>query len=98
MSALEPMAAGSTVIEHLARSHASSVVGVHLTDVPFWHIFEKPSDLTQDEQKFPERNERWQKEDGAYAMIRGTRPRTAAVGLADSLAGLAAWIVEKFQE
>ena len=31
-------------------------------------------------------------------MIQGTRPRTAAVGLNDSPAGLAAWIVEKFQE
>ena len=27
--------------EHLARSHASSVVGIHLTDVPFWHVFQK---------------------------------------------------------
>ena len=38
---------GSTITEHLARSHASSVVGIHLTDVPFWHIFQRPSDLTQ---------------------------------------------------
>ena len=89
---------GSIITEQLARSHASSVVGIHLTDVPFWHIFQTPSDLTQDEQKFLERNKRWQKEGGAYAMIQGTRPRTAAVGLTDSPAGLAAWIVEKFQE
>jgi hypothetical protein len=60
---------GSTITEHLARSHAASVVGIHLTDVPFWHIFQKPSDLTQNEQKFLERNKRWQKEDGAYAML-----------------------------
>ena len=46
------------------------MVGIHLTDVPFWHIFQRPSDLTQDEQKFLERNKRWQKEGGAYAMIR----------------------------
>src|SRR6476660_10174511 len=72
---------GSTITEHLARSHASSLVGIHLTDVPFWHIFQKPSDLTQDERKFLERNKRWQEEDGAYAMIQGTRPRTAAVNL-----------------
>ena len=36
---------GSTVTEHLARSHAASVVGIHLTDVPFWHAFQKPGDL-----------------------------------------------------
>jgi hypothetical protein len=28
---------GSTMSEHLARSHASSVIGIHLTDVPFGH-------------------------------------------------------------
>jgi len=89
---------GSTVTEHLARSHSSSLVGIHLTDVPFWHIFQKPNDLSHAERKFLEANERWQKNDGAYAMIQGTRPRTAAAGLNDSPAGLAAWLVEKFQE
>src|SRR5262249_42167587 len=43
---------GSTVTEHLARSHASSLIGIHLTDVPFWHIFQKPNDLSHAEQKF----------------------------------------------
>ena len=33
---------GSTVTEHLARSHRQSLVGIHLTDVPFWHAFQKP--------------------------------------------------------
>jgi pimeloyl-ACP methyl ester carboxylesterase len=89
---------GSTVTEQLARSHASSVVGIHLTDVPFWHIFQKPNDTSAAERKFLEKNERWQKEDGAYAMIQGTRPSTAAIGLNDSPAGLASWIVEKFYE
>ena len=89
---------GSTVTEHLARSHAAALVGIHLTDVPFWHLFQKPGDLSHAEQKFLDRNEEWQKKDGAYAMIQGTRPRTAAVGANDSPAGLAAWIVEKFQE
>src|SRR5262249_41065683 len=37
---------GSTVTEHLARSHADGVVGIHLTDVPFMHLFEKPHDLS----------------------------------------------------
>ena len=89
---------GSSVTEQLARSHPSSLIGIHLTDVPFWHIFQKPKDLDAAEQRFLEQNERWQREDGAYAMIQGTRPRTAAAALRDSPAGLAAWIVEKFQE
>jgi pimeloyl-ACP methyl ester carboxylesterase len=89
---------GSTVTEHLSRSHASSVLAIHLTDVPFWHIFQKPQDLSAAERHFLDAIERWQKERGAYAMIQSSRPRTAAVGLNDSPIGLAAWLVEKFQE
>jgi len=88
---------GSTVTEHLARSHAASVVGIHLTDVPFLHLFEKPKDLTHREQAFVDSAEKWQKKEGAYALIQGTSPQTLAYGLNDSPAGLAAWIVEKFR-
>jgi pimeloyl-ACP methyl ester carboxylesterase len=88
---------GSTVTEQLGRSHSRSVIGIHLTDVPFWHIFEKPKDLSAAEQTFLEQNARWQREEGAYAMIQGTRPRTLGAGLRDSPTGLAAWLVEKFQ-
>jgi pimeloyl-ACP methyl ester carboxylesterase len=35
---------GSTVTEQLARSHSGAVVAIHLTDVPFGHIFKKPDD------------------------------------------------------
>ncbi|MGZ6034413.1 MAG: epoxide hydrolase family protein, partial [Myxococcaceae bacterium] len=89
---------GSTVTEHLARSHSGSVVGIHLTDVPFWHTFQAPKDLEPEERKYLEEIQQWQRERGAYAMLQGSRPRTAAAGLTDSPAGLAAWIVEKFQE
>ena len=88
---------GSTVTEHLGRSHAASVVGIHLTDVPFWHAFQRPHDLHPAEEKFLEANEAFMMREGAYAMIQGTRPQTLADGLNDSPAGLAAWIVEKFQ-
>ena len=89
---------GSTVTEHLVRSHSGSVVGIHLTDVPFWHIFQRPDKPSVAERKYLDEIERFQKEGGAYAMIQGTRPRTAAPALNDSPAGLAAWIIEKFYE
>ncbi len=69
---------GGTVTEHLARSHGQSVAGIHLTDVPFFHAFRKPEDPTPGERAYFEAIERFQKETGAYAMIQGTRPRTAA--------------------
>jgi microsomal epoxide hydrolase len=89
---------GSTITEHLARSHGRAVAGIHLTDVPFFHAFRQPDDPTAAERTYFEAIERFQKETGAYAMIQGTRPRTAAPALNDSPAGLAAWIVEKFVE
>jgi pimeloyl-ACP methyl ester carboxylesterase len=87
---------GSTVTEHLARSHAASVVGIHLTDVPFWHQFKKPSDPSRAEAAFFARTDAWVPKDGAYALIQGSRPYTLAAALNDSPAGLAAWIVDKF--
>jgi pimeloyl-ACP methyl ester carboxylesterase len=89
---------GSTVSEQLARSHASAVIGIHLTDIPFWHTFQKPKDLSAAESRYLDSIQRFQTQDGAYAMIQGTRPRTPAPALNDSPAGLAAWIIEKFQE
>ena len=66
---------GSTVTETLARSHAESVVGIHMTDIPFWHSFRRPDDLSHAETRFLEAIDCFQKEDGAYAMIQGT-PRS----------------------
>lgn len=89
---------GSTVTEQLARSHAHSLVGIHLTDVPFWHLFQKPNDLSHVEQRYIDGMTKWQQKNGAYALIQGTRPYTLACGLNDSPAGLASWIVDKFHE
>ena len=88
---------GSTVTEHLARSYSKSVIGIHLTDVPFTHLFQKPKDLSHAEEKFIAESQQWQTQEGAYAMIQSTKPQSLAVGLNDSPVGLAAWLVEKFQ-
>lgn len=39
----------------------------------------------------------WGAAEGAYAAMHRSKPQTAAVGLTDSPAGLAAWIVEKLR-
>ena len=89
---------GSTVCDQLARNHPSAVIGIHLTDIPFWHSFQPPKDPSRAEQAYLKKIQEFQQTGGAYAMIQGTRPHTAAAGLIDSPAGLAAWIVEKFHE
>ena len=45
---------GSLVTELIGRDHADSVVGIHLTDVPFYHAFRKPDDPTAKEKKYLE--------------------------------------------
>jgi microsomal epoxide hydrolase len=67
-----------------------------LTDVPFWHLFQPPHDPSRAEEKFLAASAAWQKTDGAYALIQGTRPNTLGQGLQDSPTGLAAWLVDKF--
>jgi len=88
---------GSTVTEQLARDHSDVVAAIHLTDVPFGHIFQKPNDPSSAEKKFFAENEKWMQKEGAYALIQSTKPQSLAPGLNDSPVGLAAWIVEKFE-
>jgi pimeloyl-ACP methyl ester carboxylesterase len=88
---------GSFITEITARDHASSVIGIHLTDVPFYHSFQKPKDPTPNEQKYLEAIATFGQKDGAYAFIQGTQPQALAAGLNDSPAGLAAWIIEKWR-
>jgi pimeloyl-ACP methyl ester carboxylesterase len=88
---------GSTVTEQLGRSHADAVVGIHMTDVPFWHAFQPPHDPTPAEARYLADNQQFIMREGAYAAIQGQRPQTLADSLTDSPVGLCAWLVEKFQ-
>jgi len=88
---------GGTVTEQLARSHSDSVVAIHMTDVPFGHLFQKPNDLSSAEEKLFERNEHWMQKEGAYALIQSTKPQSLSPGMNDSPIGLTAWIVEKLR-
>jgi pimeloyl-ACP methyl ester carboxylesterase len=88
---------GSTVTEQLARDHGDSVLAIHLTDVPFGHIFQKPKDPSSAEARFFKNTDKWMQKEGAYALIQSTKPQSLGVALNDSPAGLAAWIIEKFR-
>lgn len=89
---------GGGVTEWLAHDYPDALLGIHLTDVPYWHLFTVPQESLSDaEQAYLEAGQAWQMQEGAYALMQGTKPQTAAYGLNDSPAGLAAWIVEKFR-
>jgi pimeloyl-ACP methyl ester carboxylesterase len=88
---------GSFVTEMLARDHSGAVVGIHLTDVPFYHGLRPPKDPSHAEQKYLDSIKNFPQTEGAYAMIQGTRPQALALGFNDSPAGLAGWLIEKFR-
>jgi pimeloyl-ACP methyl ester carboxylesterase len=89
---------GSAVTSNLGRDHGATVAAIHL-NLMFAAL--PPGQLAQElspaEQAYLDRGKRWRDEQAGYSHIQGTRPSTLAAGLADSPAGLAAWIVEKFR-
>ncbi|MBL7258720.1 epoxide hydrolase family protein [Paractinoplanes lichenicola] len=88
---------GSHVSRYLALDHPQRVAAVHRMDAGIPVFTGDPASLTPAERDFLQRAAEWGAREGAYGMMHRTKPQTAAVGLNDSPAGLAAWIVEKMQ-
>ncbi|GAB2578604.1 multidrug MFS transporter [Paractinoplanes abujensis] len=86
---------GSHVARYLALDHPDRVTAVHRTDVGLPVFTGDPASLSREEREFLRHAAEWGAREGAYGMMHRTKPQTAAVGLNDSPAGLAAWIVEK---
>jgi microsomal epoxide hydrolase len=88
---------GSFVTSRLAYTHADRMVGIHLNLLPVRRDPKMLSDPTPDERIYLEQLTHFLKEETGYQWIQGTRPQTLAFALADSPAGVAAWLVEKFR-
>ena len=89
---------GSGIAEGLALRHPDRLAGLHLTDVPYTHLFTVDrSDLSEPERDYLAAGQGWQMSEGAYALLQSTKPVTLAYGLTDSPVGLAAWMAEKFR-
>jgi pimeloyl-ACP methyl ester carboxylesterase len=88
---------GSHVSRYLALDHPDRVVAVHRTDAGIPFFAGDPAELTPEERAWLESIAAWSATEGAYSAMHRTKPQTAAVGLTDSPAGLAAWIVEKLR-
>jgi pimeloyl-ACP methyl ester carboxylesterase len=88
---------GSGITEQIALNHPQYLLGIHLADVPWTHLFDIPAEgLSEAEKKYMEIGKQWSQTEGGYAIIQSTRPQSLAYGMNDSPAGLAGWIVEKF--
>jgi pimeloyl-ACP methyl ester carboxylesterase len=88
---------GSGVSRYLGLDHPDRVVAVHRTDAGVPFFTGDPADLTPEERAWIDEVTAWGAAEGAYSAMHRTKPQTAAVGLTDSPAGLAAWIVEKLR-
>ena len=87
---------GGGVAVGLASRHPDRLAALHLTDVPV--NVQLPGEPTPEERELAEQTQHWRLTEGAYSLEQGTRPHTLTVGLGDSPAGLAAWIVEKLRD
>jgi len=56
-----------------------------------------PAELSAEERDWLQSVAAWSAAEGAYGAVHRTKPQTLAVGLTDSPAGLASWIVEKLR-
>jgi pimeloyl-ACP methyl ester carboxylesterase len=88
---------GSGVSRYLGLDHPDRVVAVHRTDAGVPVYTGDPADLAPQERAWFEEIAAWGAAEGAYGAMHRTKPQTAAFGLTDSPAGLAAWIVEKLR-
>ena len=88
---------GSHVSRYLALDYPDRVAAVHRTDAGLPVFTGDAADLAPSERAWFDRVAAWGAAEGAYAAMHRTKPQTAAFGLTDSPAGLAAWIVEKLR-
>jgi len=88
---------GSGVSRYLALDHPARVVAVHRMDAGLPVFTGDPAELAPEERAWLQSAAAWGAAEGAYGAMHRTKPQTAAFGLTDSPAGLAAWIVEKLR-
>lgn len=87
---------GARVSDRTAALHPDQVIGLFATHAAFPPESRKENLSTQETAFIDWLAAKWTGED-AYARIQSTKPDTLAVGLNDSPAGLAAWLIEKFR-
>jgi len=88
---------GAYITARLAYAHPERLRGIHLNLLPMRREATPSPTPSAEEEDYLRQVRHWTSEETGYSAIQATRPQTVAYGLTDSPAGLAAWIVEKFQ-
>jgi pimeloyl-ACP methyl ester carboxylesterase len=86
---------GAFITSRIAATRPELVHGIHLNLLALRRDPKIPA-ATPEEAAYLDHLAGWLKEETGYQWIQGTKPQTLAYALADSPAGLAAWIAEKF--
>jgi microsomal epoxide hydrolase len=84
---------GSAVTSALGARHRDRMIGLHFT------MLAPPIDaatFTPEQRAWWDDLQRYRDREWGYVHLQRTKPQTPAVGLTDSPAGLAAWILEKW--
>ena len=91
---------GAGIASWMAVQAPSRLLGLHLNYIPssYAPAVTAEAPLSAAEEDFLRVKAEWAESRGAYAHVQRTRPLTLGYGLSDSPLGLAAWILEKFDE
>jgi len=89
---------GAAVTTTLGHQAPAGLVGIHLNLVMFQPTPEEVAQADPEEQAMLRDAERYYTRLSAYSALQGTRPQTIGYSLADSPAGLAAWIYTLFDD
>jgi pimeloyl-ACP methyl ester carboxylesterase len=89
---------GSFVTSRLALQHPEAVEAIHLTMLPLRPELKHPSQppVTAEEGMWIKQMNAWWTVEQGYRAIQSTRPMALAFALADSPAGLAGWLADKY--
>lgn len=87
---------GAGVTNHLGRIGGGHVRAIHVMAAPY-DVDQRKPPLSAAERDYADALDAWERDEGAYEHQQRTRPQTLAIGLNDSPAGLAAWIIEKWR-
>lgn len=88
---------GAVVGSWLALDHPGHLLGLHMTVAGFRPAIDhEGAPLSEAEKAWLKDTKRQVEPDSGYAVLQGGQPSTLAVGLSDSPAALAAWLVDKY--
>jgi pimeloyl-ACP methyl ester carboxylesterase len=89
---------GAHVTALMGLDGPPGLVGIHMGSVPIPPAQDsRHGEQTVEEVDHLARSATWREREGGYIAIQSTKPNTLAVGLADSPAGLAVWVAEKWR-